>query len=284
MKRRKNKFMQTNQEIVNAITRKFNSAFNILTIGSLSSEEQGYVSRIENIRNELLHSPDQIELIDFGYGTVTTNRSEVEMDNGVSETESISRCAKASKPKVWALLLFKLVRMFSPDIILELGTNVGISGSYLASAQKINKHGKLITLEGADSLMSIAQKTMLSLGLDNVEIVLGRFKDSLPAVLSSNPKIDFVFIDGHHDYQATKDYFAQILPFMSDQSIMVFDDINWTAGMRKAWSEIKTHKSLNIVYTIGQIGICYLDKNLDTQLHYNQSILSTLLRIYNKIM
>ena len=67
---------------------------------------------------------------------------------------------KGSKHYFWSLLLFKLIREFKPLNSVELGTCLGISGAYQAAAQKLNKSGRLITLEGAKSLASLAEKNL----------------------------------------------------------------------------------------------------------------------------
>lgn len=52
-------------------------------------------------------------------------------------------------------------------------------------------------------------------------------------------EFDLAFVDGHHDEQATLDYFALIRPRMRTGAVMAFDDIEWSDGMRRAWKEIR---------------------------------------------
>jgi len=59
----------------------------------------------------------------------------------------------------------------------------------------------------------------------------------LDALRTAAP-VDFIFIDGHHDEQATKDYVTMVLPFLASQAVAIFDDINWSEGMKRAWSSI----------------------------------------------
>jgi len=133
---------------------------------------------------------------------------------------------KARKSYFWSVLLFKLVRKFNPSACIELGTCLGISAAYQASAQKLNRKGKLVTLEGAVSLASLAEKNLQQLGLDNAHVVSGRFQDKLDTVLNENKPIDYAFIDGQHDEKATISYFEQLTPCLSVESIIDFDDIS----------------------------------------------------------
>ncbi|MBK6643902.1 MAG: class I SAM-dependent methyltransferase [Bacteroidetes bacterium] len=52
---------------------------------------------------------------------------------------------------------------------------------------------------------------------------------------------DFIFIDGNHTYEATMRYFNWILPKVRAKTMIIFDDINWSAGMQQAWLEIQQH-------------------------------------------
>ena len=49
-------------------------------------------------------------------------------------------------------------------------------------------------------------------------------------------------IDGHHDEQATIAYFEKFIPYLSKNSIIVFDDISWSDGMRRAWNTIEKNE------------------------------------------
>ena len=91
-----------------------------------------------------------------------------------------------------------------PGSCLEMGTAVGVSTAYQAAALRLNRHGSFVTIEGATSLADIARSNFQQLGLDTVEVVVGRFQDTLTEVLTSRQPVDYVFVDGHHDEQATR--------------------------------------------------------------------------------
>ena len=121
-----------------------------------------------------------------------------------------------------------------------MGTCVGVSAAYIASALKLNDHGRLITLEGSPALADIARDTLQRLDLDRVEDRTGRFSETLDPALKAMTPVDFAFIDGHHDEVATLNYLEQIKPYLADGAVVVFDDIAWSDGMRRAWRQIAT--------------------------------------------
>ena len=99
-------------------------------------------------------------------------------------------------------------------------------------------NSKIYTIEGSPNIAEIAKENHRFFGLSNVSVFVGRFDIVLPKLLEEISPIDFAFIDGHHDREATLSYFKQILPFMAKGGVMLFDDIAWSEGMSEAWREI----------------------------------------------
>lgn len=237
---------------------------------NIDTVEMEWVNKIESKRDELNNSAEEILITDFGAGTPDLNRTTSEMYEGVNTTTTIGKtCKLASKPYFWSLLLFKLIREFKPSLCLEFGTCLGISGAYQAAALKINHVGKLITLEGSESLAAIADRNFQQLGLDNAEVVSGRFQVNLDRILVENSPIDYAFIDGHHDEKATINYFEKLLPCLSDTAILIFDDISWSEGMRRAWKYIEKEKRVSICLNLGVVGICIVDASSKDNIRLN---------------
>ena len=106
-----------------------------------------------------------------------------------------------------------------------MGAAVGISAAYQAAALALNGRGTFTTLEGAEPLADIARDNLRRLGLGMVQVVVGRFEDTLDAVLERRRPVDYVFVDGRHDRQATLAYFEQTSPFLAETAFLIFDDI-----------------------------------------------------------
>ena len=220
-----------------------------------SVEERAAIERIEELRKCLLTSKEQLKVLDYGAGSSDVARTEKQMNQGVlSETDVGDVCLKASKPPVWTRLLFEIVRVYKPRACLEMGTSLGISAAYIASALKLNGRGTLVTLEGAPTLASIAARNFNKLGLDNVEVRVGPFDDTLGPTLQECGPVEFVFVDGHHDDRATRRYFDVIRAHLASGAIIIVDDINWSDGMQNAWRYITN--SMAQAYDFRQLGVC----------------------------
>jgi predicted O-methyltransferase YrrM len=179
------------------------------------------------------------------------------MTRGVISTTSYGKISLGSKPKLWALLLFKLIRNIQPGMAIELGTCIGISAAYQSAAQQLNGKGRLISIEGSETIVDLAKKNIESRQLNNVNILCGTFKEVLPGVLEKKTStVDYVFIDGHHDEQATITYFELLLPHLSSGAIVVFDDISWSNGMRRAWEKVCKHSAVSFAVDLKMMGIC----------------------------
>lgn len=202
-------------------------------------------ANIESIRAKYLLESKSISVTDFGTGNSSKRRI----------STIASRTLK--KPKS-AELLFRLANYFSPSNILELGTSLGITTSYLASA---NSKSQIHTLEGCPEIAAIASQTFKTLKLDNVNLTIGSFDENLESVLSSIPSLDFIFIDGNHRKEPTIKYFQACLKASNDKTVFIIDDIHWSAEMNEAWLALKQHPKVTISIDLFDIGILILSPN-----------------------
>jgi len=211
-------------------------------------EELEYIDRIEHLRLQLNHSNEQLEITDYGANAKHSRGSVVCREVGEVAVSS-------SKSKRFALLLFYLIRRFTPERLLELGTCLGISTLYQSAALALNGKGTIVTVEGARSLASLAQKNFTALGCKNITGVIGKFENVLGDIIKQHQPFDFIFVDGHHEKLATINYFEQLLPGVSADAIMVFDDIHWSRGMKEAWKYITGHQRVKHSVNLYQLGI-----------------------------
>lgn len=226
-----------------------------------SVEEQKALKQVKKLRKYYQNCNEVIEIKDFGAGNPDMKRTLKEMEQGVVETVRVSSMYKdCSTPEKWGELLFRLVREFKPHNCLELGTCLGISASYQLLAIQLNKKGKLTTIEGAQELGKLAQRKLKEFTLANFELLNGRFIDILPHILEKESQYDYVFIDGHHDEDATLKYFNMIYPKLAEKSIVIFDDINWSGGMVKFWKGMITDSRISISFDLYKLGVCYINK------------------------
>jgi predicted O-methyltransferase YrrM len=213
--------------------------------GSLPAPEQDRIARIEAERRRLLLRDEPLVNGTLGPGGL--------YDTGVS----IRAACEISKPPRQAVLLYLLIRAVKPLSVLELGTNVGISAAYQATALQLNgQGGQLITLDASPYRLQMARELHQRLGVDrHVNYVLGFFSDTLPRTLEGVGSVDFSFIDGHHQYQPTLDYFRAIADHSTDGALFVFDDIRWSEDMTRAWTEVQNDPRLGLAVDLYAMGL-----------------------------
>jgi len=202
-------------------------------------------SDVENQREQLFIDNRIITITDLGAGSHVNNNRQ----------KKISDIAhNALKPPKLAQLLYRLVADLKPRNIIELGTCLGITTLYL---QKAEPDAKVYTLEGCPETAGIARETFKKGDINNVEPIVGNFDDTLPGVINKLDELDFVFVDGNHQKDATLKYFEWCLPKVHENSMLIFDDIYWSDGMKEAWVQIKAHPKVTVTIDLFWIGLVF---------------------------
>ena len=202
-------------------------------------------AEIEQLRNRLLKDKSIIEIEEMGAGSRSTS----------SKQRTVSEIAhSALKSKRLAQVLFRLVKHYQPLNIVELGTSLGITTCYLSKA---NPSASIITIEGNQATAAIAKENFQKMNYENILLQQGNFDNVLPQFLLQLPRIDLAYIDGNHRYQPTINYFQQFLAKSHNQTILVFDDIHWSAEMEKAWEEIQSHPFVQYTIDIFFLGFVF---------------------------
>ena len=235
---------------------------------------------IENVRKRLFDENLSIEVLDFGAGSQTKTTK-------FRKVKEIAHTALSAPFECrW---LFNIVNEYQPRNILELGTSLGISTLYLNAAS--NADTTIFTLEGDAKIAHLAQQNWqransllmqytlanydgvtpeLESRLENdiavsqpkIKLIEGNFDDTLSTTLNTLQQIDLAFIDGNHRYDATLNYFKQILPFTNSNSILIFDDIYWSEDMTRAWNEIKNHTLVTCSIDLFWCGVIFFNTDI----------------------
>jgi hypothetical protein len=50
-------------------------------------------------------------------------------------------------------------------------------------------------------------------------------------------------------------YFEGVVPHMAPEGVMVFDDIPWNRGVRRAWRRIRRDKRISGAFALGRMGV-----------------------------
>lgn len=234
----------------NDLLKLFISAFMAVKKQNFTRYDSKVFARSEVYRLALLKSKQNISYNVFGLDTTAT---------------VMDICAKAaSKPK-WCQLLYVLINHLNTPKVLEIGTNLGISGTYILEAIK-DKSGFFTTMEGLPELCTIARKQFTTItSPNNFEVIQGLYNDSFPNVLKNKHLYNFIFIDGNHKKKPTLHYFNQLKLKTTSATIFVFDDIYWSNEMKAAWCIIKSDIDVNFTIDMYEQGIAIIDKNEKTK-------------------
>jgi predicted O-methyltransferase YrrM len=204
---------------------------------------------IEQQRKKLLDDHTLIHVTDLGAGSHLNK----------NQTKKVSQIAKnALKNPSLAQLIHRLVAYQKPRNIIELGTCLGITTAYLAQAQPT---ANVLTIEGCPETAAVAYKNFNELNLANIELQVGNFNERLPIAIDQAETLDVVYIDGNHTKEATLNYFNWCLPKINENSLLIFDDIYWSEGMKEAWETIKSHPQVTVTVDLFWIGLVYFKKD-----------------------
>lgn len=204
---------------------------------------------IEQKRKAFLHSGVVLSGIDYGA-------------NGAGNQITEKLCGVAAhslKKRRRARLIARIAAMNDAKIILEFGTSLGITTAYLAA---FLKDATIVTMEGNQARLQIAEDLFSELGLKNIRTVEGMFDFTLPKILSEFQSLDVVFLDGNHRKEATLNYFTMVKSHLHQGSIVIVDDIRWSKGMYEAWIRMKEDEAVEMSVELLDIGILFFRKDL----------------------
>lgn len=223
----------------------------------LESKNEDYYQfkELDKVRAELLNNDSEIEIKDFGAG------SKVFKGN----RRKISDIAKhgISKGK-FSELYFKLVNFTNAQFIVELGTSLGLNTLYLAKA---NSKAVVYSIEGCPELAQFAGE-LFKKNNTKVFLINDTFENAFPRLLNEIPRLDLLYVDGNHNYKSTIDYFRMALEKKHNDSVFIFDDINWNDDMRKAWSDIVSHPEVTLSLDLYYAGIIFFRKEQKEKEHF----------------
>lgn len=200
---------------------------------------------VETVKRNLLLDNRILQVTDFGAGASGKGNSDKKISTIAKNTVSDQKFGR---------LLFRLANYYKAKNIVELGTSLGISTAYLASA---DGQSKIITLEGSPAISGVARETFQKLKLNNITQVTGHFEETLSNQIVLNPSPDLVFIDGNHRQKPLLDYFEKFLNKISFPSIIIIHDIHWSKEMEETWSLIQDHPAVKMSIDIFSAGLLF---------------------------
>ena len=206
---------------------------------------------IERRRELLLACQDVLDVTDFGSAGSPEGKQVQRRVCDIAKTH-------LERPKI-GQLLFRLVNFIAqhekrPLEIIELGTSLGVTTAYLASAG--SRH-RVMTLEGSEAVLRVAQGVWRALRLENIEWQQGNIDDTL--FKCAREKLDLAYVDANHTFEATMRYVRFLLPRMNEKGVIVIDDIHHSEQMEQAWAALKDDARVTTSMDLYHVGLLFVD-------------------------
>lgn len=185
--------------------------------------------------------PDKVRQIEAYRKSLQKDQSEFAFNEaGAGSSGRVKPMRKVSEiacrsllDPVWAARLYRLAKHSGAKRILELGTSLGVTTQYLASA---NSESRIITVEADAGSSGIARKGFETNGFTHIDIRNQTFSEFLSNAPAEG--FDIIYLDGDHRRESTLRYVQSLVELLNPKGILVLDDIHWSPGMSDAWTEI----------------------------------------------
>ncbi len=180
--------------------------------------------------------------------------------DGTKHPRKVADIAKSSSSYgKYGRLLQRIAHYLHPDHILELGTSLGIGTIYMASGSPLSL---VTTVEACPETSKTAEHNFKRIGIDNIIPKVGNFDDIIGDLITPG-RFGLIYVDGNHTYEATLRYY-DIINKAADggDCVAIFDDINWSRGMSKAWYEICQKPDTIVAIETMRMGIVFFNKKL----------------------
>jgi predicted O-methyltransferase YrrM len=225
-----------------------------------SPEDKEVFKELENYRSSLLHNKTKVTYEVFNS----------------SKTSDISTiCKKAASPREWCHLFYYLTKFSNAEHVLEMGTNLGVSGQYFLASLSGKEGASFVSMEAHPHYCQIARERFKEVAPEvKTRVVEGFYKDTLDGVLNGSKKFDLVFIDGHHVKDATLKYFHKIKPHLNEGALIIFDDINWSNEMQEVWEIVKMDPEVILTVDFYKLGILVYNPSENTPAIHSHLFLS----------
>lgn len=149
---------------------------------------------------------------------------------------AVSAIARSSLSRPFQCrFMSRLAAWTSSNVIVEFGTSLGISTSYLAAGAP---EGIIHAVEGDPQIAAKANSLFSQLGINNIHLYVQSFEQFIEATLPQLEKVDLFFIDGNHRKESLLHYYDALKPHYHPGTIIIVDDIYWSDEMQEGWKAL----------------------------------------------
>jgi predicted O-methyltransferase YrrM len=207
-----------------------------------------------------IHSPYLFEFVN----SILFNQGAVELPASIRNEHKKQRreypfVRSSSVSAKYGSLLYRITRWLRPDMILELGTGMGVSTIYLSSG---SAGTPLHSIEGNRERAALAEELIRRFSTGPVAIHQGEMEEKLVHILPLLPPRFFAFVDGNHHFGPTVAYVDRLLERAGEEAVIVLDDIYWSEGMHRAWRVLAARPKVNVSIDLFHMGILLIKKGV----------------------
>jgi len=192
-----------------------------------------------------VHSPFVYNFLRF---TVYVSESYYAFENIEKQRFKLG-LATEIKPR-WGKLLFRTVRRFNPENIVEIGAECGISTAYLASN---SSKSRCLTLSNK-STKPVAEKLFKKLKLNNITCC--DEENIFFEKIEKLNTIDFLFIS--ESIISSDDLIKRIFPKFTENTIIIINKLN----NKTLWEKIANAQEITAIIDLFYLGIMFTNKDL----------------------
>ncbi len=219
--------------------------YNLVTKCFYDKSDYKAYKLLNDYRTSLLKNTTEIEISDFGSGSRV-------FSSNIRSIRSIALTSGSTLKRT--KLLCRITTYFKPKNSLELGTSLGLATHAIAVGSMNNT---IKSIEGCEQIANLTKK-LLEVDYPNVRIHNSTFDKFLSKL--SDEQFDLIYVDGHHNYDATLFHFNTLINHVHNDSLMIFDDIYWSKEMKNAWDKIKSHPKVTVTIDTFYWGFVFFRK------------------------
>lgn len=212
-----------------------------------------HLDDVLNYRKEVLSDKSLIEVEDLGSGG---------QKQKIYKTNISKHAQNSLKSKAELRFFYNIINYLGVEKIIEFGSSFGVSTMAMSRADSV---AKIYTIEGSENIYLYAQNAFKKMNAENIVAINANIDDVVKQKDYFSEKVDMVVIDANHTYDAVVKYTEFVKGLMSENSILILDDIHWSKDMNKAWRKIIEDECFTLSIEMWQMGILFTSTSFSKQ-------------------
>ncbi len=124
-----------------------------------------------------------------------------------------------------ALFIKEIISNSNPQSTLEIGCAEGVSSMVICSSISPNAHHTILDPNQYLEWKGMGIRNLKECGFSNFDLIEDYSEFTLPTLLKSGKRFDFVFVDGWHTFDHVLMEFLYINRLLNVGGVVVFDDV-----------------------------------------------------------